>query len=310
MPGVNYGVKFSVVLHNDALKGSQLMTSSFLSTLITCNADWGDEGSDNYKFKSEGKLVTINGVDIPWLSQAVQALKFNMLVNNPPECALVTNIMISHLKLALSDFKSAMETSKPPQTKLTSGLLSFTMSLPMKESNFGIEMISATHEIRFIHPETQRQYARIEVTDHKRTTINQGDDSTVKKESYHKSLIVELAGSILVVSDKNSFARYFLNPLINQKEVSVLVWGKITGQISTPLGAVALPIRYQQKVKLHGMNIMDENHIQVDHVKLLGSRSKGSSAELDLAFDMNLQADGDLSFAVRGLQSQKVETES
>lgn len=310
VPGLNTDVNFTATLDLEALDLDLDLRGSFLSTLMLWDPTWVTDNTDNFRFQIIGKMATINGTEIPWLTKAVQGIKdtIYMLSNSENGTTDVSNL-VSEFKfrefhIQFSDMQTHEDQSL--STKMLGGWLTVKVRYPVSGADFGMDMMYTTHVLEFIavKAETHTTYARIDVTDFDRTTSWSGTvEGPNGRMSTGKELMVDLNEATLTIFDPEAFAEHFLRPQMNGVGSRVVVKGQVVMAVDTPIGRCTLePIVYAKSIMIDGMLILetDNTTLVLDNIVVTkGSRgSVNKYPKLEMIYDLSIRTFGDEIFGV------------
>lgn len=303
---MNENVNFSAVLNHEAFEADRDLRGSFLSTLMLRDSA---ERNEDFMFRIVGNSSSIDGVEIPWLSKAVQGISDDVLMLSNAELGktdisrLVTDVRTGDFHIVLSDL---IPHENVYSTNISGGYLSVRVNYPVA-SDFRMDMMFTTHEWDLVDPQEGKVYAKIEVTESDMTTSWTGsinfDDGFSYSVRTEKHLSASLIGSRLTITNREAFAEHFLRPMMNDAVVRVLVEGKVWMQVESPLGRCTLePILFSKIVGIVGMGILQQsvNPVEITNVEITKGYQKGVEEfpHLEMNYDMNVRNDGDLTFEV------------
>ena len=310
VPGLNTAVKFNAELNTEAFADQELL-GSFLSTLMIWDPTWLGEGQEKYTFQVWGKSASINGTEIPWITKAVQGINDTVYVLSNSDNGTTD---ISHLAsdLTLRDMQIDFSNLKSDNGSLTSrmlgGRLALNVRYPVAYSEFTMGMMTTTHTLEFVSRESNKTYARLEVTNSDRTTSWQNDFTTADgRVQTEKHLSVDLKNATWTILDSEDFANNMLRPLMNDKSRRVIIKGMIVMKLRTPLGSCTLdPILYAKSISIGGMSILTQDsekatpELTINNIALTGGYPRGVNKypHLEMTYDLQIRNFGDGKFRV------------
>jgi len=311
VPGLGGAVKFNAELNTEILSADEELLGSFLSTLMIWDPTWLGEGQEKYTFQVRGKSASINGTEIPWITKAVQGINDTIYVlsnsdNGTTDISyLVSDLTLRDMQIDFSNLKSE---NGSLTTHMLGGRLALNVRYPVAYSEFAMVMYTTTHLLEFVSRDSNKAYARLEVTDSDSTTSWQNDFTTAGgRVQSEKHLSVNLKNAIWTILDSEAFANNMLRPLMNDRSRRVVIKGMVVMMLRTPLGICTLdPILYAKSISIGGMSIINHDsqeaapELVINNIALTKGYPRGVDKypHLEMTYDLQLRNFGDGKFRV------------